>query len=399
MKPPFSHTFDERVLEVVHPRAGLGRNPDGLDRPVAMSFDSRLSVRLIDLVVDLELFNPRSPDLAQNILDNGLVAASIGACTVDQVDDQRRAQRLLEGGAKRCDELMGKITNETDRIAHQDGTARQPLDASNGWIQGREQLVARHDAGFGQAVEKRTLSRIGVADERDQRNLVAITGSATLRPALLDLIKALGQCPDSASEETAIRFQLGLTWPTETDPAPLALKMGPAAHEARREMTELSKLDLQLALMRPGSLGEDVKDQGRAIKDIHLEVPDEIALLDRTQPGVNKNKTHRFLLYLFGNLVDLARSDEILWIRLIAGSPELGDDIEASRFSQSKKFFPRIRVIGNIDDGMKEERARCLAGTAMGNVSGFDFDQDSELASSSCSRTLRAGTTVEIACL
>jgi hypothetical protein len=58
------------------------------------------------------------------------------------------------------------------------------------------------------------------------------------------LRKPILEMPDTKSKQTPVRFKLRLAWPAQPDAAPLAFEVGPPPDEARRQVPELSQLDL-----------------------------------------------------------------------------------------------------------------------------------------------------------
>src|SRR5690606_27903587 len=63
-------------------------------------------------------------------------------------------------------------------------------------------------------------------------------------------------------------------------------RLAPAA-QARQEVLELGELDLRLALLGLGVLGEDVEDQGRAVDDLDADDVLEAATLGRCELRVD----------------------------------------------------------------------------------------------------------------
>jgi hypothetical protein len=88
----------------------------------------------------------------------------------------------------------------------------------------------------------------------------------------------------------AVDLQLGLTWPAGTDagtggdpPTSLPGERSTPAAEPGNEIVQLRELDLRLALLGPGMLGEDVQDQRGAVDDLDLQPFLQVAELARGQ--------------------------------------------------------------------------------------------------------------------
>jgi hypothetical protein len=60
---------------------------------------------------------------------------------------------------------------------------------------------------------------------------------------------------------------LGFSVTSHADAAFLAGQVAPEPGQARQEVLQLRQLDLQLALLGLGALGEDIQDQGGAIQN------------------------------------------------------------------------------------------------------------------------------------
>src|SRR5262249_48646827 len=129
----------------------------------------------------------------------------------------------------------------------------------------------------------RRLARIGVADDRHGQHLRTLAGSAlhfALPPHGRQLVlENLHAFP----EQAAVGLQLRFTRPAQSDTTFLPLQVSPAAHQARRQMLELRKLDLQLAFMTARTLRKYIQDQTDAIDDAARELLFEIALLRRRE--------------------------------------------------------------------------------------------------------------------
>jgi hypothetical protein len=63
---------------------------------------------------------------------------------------------------------------------------------------------------------------------------------------------------NTITQKTTVGFELGFTRATQTNPAFLSFKVGPATHQARRQVTQLRQLNLQLTLMGTRTLGKNI---------------------------------------------------------------------------------------------------------------------------------------------
>ena len=86
--------------------------------------------------------------------------------------------------------------------------------------------------------------------------------------------------------------------------------MGPLARQARQQIFELRKFDLQLTLVAARALGENIQDQLAAIDDAHFERRFQIALLRRRQVFVDDDEVGVAFLQGLLNFVDLAAANQ-----------------------------------------------------------------------------------------
>jgi hypothetical protein len=99
--------------------------------------------------------------------------------------------------------------------------------------------------------------------------------------------------------------------PRKPDAALLALEVGPAAHQARRQVTELRELDLELALGAPRPPREDVEDEAGAVEHALADQPLEVALLGGRQLVVDEHEIRGFRAGAGADFLRLAAADEI----------------------------------------------------------------------------------------
>ena len=109
-------------------------------------------------------------------------------------------------------------------------------------------------------------------------------------------------------------------------------------------MLELRKFDLEFALVRTRTLGEDVEDETGAIDDAALGILFQIALLHGRERVIDEDQigVERGALRL--QLLGLAGSDEEFGIRLLDACGERANDCGTGRASKLAELVDAIRV-------------------------------------------------------
>ena len=141
-------------------------------------------------------------------------------------------------------------------------------DPARSRVEGREELVRGIGPGLGQRIEQRrfpgvriapTSETVGTSRRSRARRRVLRCFSNCFEPLLEQL--------DAHPEHAAVGFELLFPRTAQADTALLAFEVGPTAHEAGREVFELSEFDLQLAFVAARALREDVENQAVAVDD------------------------------------------------------------------------------------------------------------------------------------
>ena len=90
--------------------------------------------------------------------------------------------------------MVGKLSDEADSVGHESLMARAEVHHASGRIQRGEQAVLREGLGPGQGVHQRTLTGVGVTDQRDRELLAARADLTHL--AAIDLLQLALVGPD-----------------------------------------------------------------------------------------------------------------------------------------------------------------------------------------------------------
>ncbi len=207
---------------------------------------------------------------------------------------------------------------------------------------------------------------------------------------------------DTLSHEPPVGFELSLTRSPQTDAALLPLEVRPAADQTRRQMLVLSELDLELAFEGGRTLGKDVEDQPVPIQDARVQGLLEVAFLAWTERLIDEDQLGTRGSYFCRDLIDLAAADEELRIRAVAPRIHFDHDGGAGRFGQRAKFLDLIVETRPLQTDVQQQRAFTAAGAIEQpslRVPGNGTQSSVSSSSMAGTRTLRAGTTVEMACL
>ena len=242
---------------------------------------------------------------------------------------------------------------------------------------------------------------------------------------MLDLhfFQAAFQHLDFFLQQPAVGFQLGLARPAQADrTAALALEVGPAANQSRSHVLQLGEFDLQLAFERRCALREDVEDQTRAIDHASTQRFFQIAFLAGRQQVIHQDQIGAAGLAHRLGFLELAAADVGRRIRFVDARGQRRDDGRASGAGEVGEFFEQGRVLRPEAVGLDQQRDLTLAGpikhgcgfrdsaSAIPTTRHHSFSSSPPSSSSpppavaTCpppgpTRTLRAGTTVEMACL
>ena len=303
--------------------------------------------------------------------------------------------RLGQGRAKRRHQIMRQIAHETHGIGHHHIATGHALQAAHGGIKGGKQLVGLERRGASQGIEQGGFAGIGIAHQRHPCHAT----TQARAPHLIALHAHLGQTGlegiHAPGQEATVGFQLGFTGATQTNGTTgLAFQMGPAAHQARGHVLQLSQFNLQLALVRLRPLGKDIEDQAGAIHHPALQDALQVALLHRRQGMVDQHQVNAFSLHHLQGLIHLATTDQGGRIDRIDACFQSPEHLGSGRARQFDELFQQGRIIMAGAMRLDQQGPLALAGTLE--------HHSLELSPSSpgaAMRTLRAGTTVEMACL
>lgn len=178
--------------------------------------------------------------------------------------------------------------------------------------------------------------------------------------------------------------------------------MGPAAHETAGEVPQLRELDLELALVAAGALGEDVEDQGAAVEHPHPDELLEVALLARRERVVDEHHLGAGVRDDDADLFGLAAADEEPRIGTVAPTGDGGRHHDAGGLGQLLEFVEVFLLDRHAEPEPHQHGSPASARSIKhggGHQSGMAGSTPPSGSSGDGSRTLRAGTMVEMACL
>jgi hypothetical protein len=324
------------------------------------------------------------------------------------VQQERRltclGQRRLEGR----NQLVGQLADEPDRIGDDDRAAAGQHHAPHQRVERREQLVRDVGIGAGQRAEQRRLPGVGVADQGDRGDGDLDAPLAPGLALLLELLEASRQHAHALAEQPAVGLELGLTRAAQADAALLALEVGPAPHQAAGDVPQLRELDLELAFVAAGALREDVEDQGVAVEHAAADELLEVAFLARRERMVDEHHVAAGVGDDLADLLGLAAADEEPGFGAVATPRHGGDRLHAGGLRELRELVEVFLLDRAAQAHANQNRSLAAAGSLEHPPlpRGRRLRHQSAAASvapaassAEGTRTLRAGTTVEIACL
>jgi len=110
---------------------------------------------------------------------------------------------------------------------------------------------------------------------------------------------------NTLTQQSPIRFQLGLPWASQTDTPALALKMGPSTHQSSGKVSQLGQLYLEFSFVGAGAQCKDIENQARSINHAALYSGFKIAFLNRRNSLIKNNQVYSFGFNRPSNLLSL----------------------------------------------------------------------------------------------
>ena len=161
------------------------------------------------------------------------------------------------------------------------------------------------------------------------------------------MVEAAAQRGDAVAREPAVGLDLRLARAAGADAAAEALEVRPQPPHAREVVLELRELDLQLALGRVRVVGEDVEDHRGAVDDRDAELLLEVALLARGELVVAGDDVGVGAGEQRLELLDLARPEVEVRVRLVAVLDELAHHGDAGRAQELAELREVVAVGGD----------------------------------------------------
>jgi hypothetical protein len=325
---------------------------------------------------------------------------------------------LLQGRAEGLHQLVRQVGDEAHGVGQDRRAAVGQADGPQGRVQGGEQHVLGQRIGPGQPVEQGRLAGVGVAHQGERRVRRLLARGPMQPPGAAHLHQLALQLDDAVGDLAPVELDLGLAGAAGPARAPaLALQVGPGPHQPRTLVLEPGQLDLQLAFARAGAAGEDLQDQARAVDDLALPGPLQIALLDGRQRVVHHHHVGVQRIGQIAEFSHLARPEQCRGHELAQGRDLAADDLEVKRFGEAGRLLqPSFRIaqrMRSAADGMDDEGffdlreaidpGPAFVGGSFGHITvvgtGTGQSSGSESVDGSYSWTGWAGIMVEMACL
>ena len=197
-------------------------------------------------------------------------------------------------------------------------------------------------------------------------------------PLLLDLGQTLLERLDLLVDHAAVQLDLGFARATSvTHTAALALQVGPAAHQARREVLQPCELNLQLALVAARAGTENFEDEADAVEHLHTQVALKVELLGGRQGLIEDHGLGLVEGDDGFDLVGLARANEQRCIGRFALGRDLGHRRIPRRLGQQGEFVQRgieRRAGAEIDPDEDNPRVSLREQLGIGAVEGVKRD-------------------------
>jgi hypothetical protein len=187
-------------------------------------------------------------------------------------------------------------------------------------------------------------------------------------------------------------------------PSLLALQVGPAAYQSRREVLQLGQFDLEFSFMALGTQCEDVQNQAAAIDHPAFEGALQVALLTGRQVMIEHHDVSFVKPQRITDLGHLALAGKHGRVGACPLAGYDGQRLRAGAADQQSELGKALGVVALAEIELNQYRPFAAGRTLEHQDDGLNgirrTARSNQSASASWAKlTGRAGTTVEMACL
>jgi len=238
---------------------------------------------MIDLVEDADARHLVGADLGQHRIGDFKLAFEARITRVDDVQQQGRIERFVQGGFERGHQAMRQVLDETDGITDEHTRHAFGVKRTHGGVQRGEELVGHQHLTAGQRTHQRRLAGIGVADQRHIGEALPPLAARALGLALglhrddLEL-----QFGNAVTNLAAVEFGVRLAGTAASHPAALPpLRPGELGRfaQTRCHVAKPGDLNLRLGSTRARVTVKDLEDDHGAVHDLAARLQLEVARL------------------------------------------------------------------------------------------------------------------------
>ena len=168
---------------------------------------------------------------------------------------------------------------------------------------------------------------------------------------MLDRVKLLSQVADALFGQAAVDFQLLLARAAQPHTAlRLPREVRPHPLQSRHLVFELGQLDRQPGLVRPGTVGEDVEDQLRAVQHLQPGGLFQVARLAGAEVVVEDDHVGHFGVGQGGQFLHFTLAQVGRGVGGLAVLGQLADDVRAGRLGEALQFLQRDGLLLSVGE-------------------------------------------------
>lgn len=293
-----------------------------------------LGVDQIHLVEDEKPWNLVELELCEDPLDGRDLVLDLRTGGIDQVEEEVGLFHLFEGRLEGGEQIPRQIADEADGVVDDDLLFVREPEPAAGRVERREHPLFGDHLAVGQGVEKGALSRIGVADDRDDGKVSSRPLGTTLLTTFTDVGQLLLKEGNPVADPASVDFQLGLSGATASDSTHQTGHLAPAASQSRQQVFQLGQFDLDAPLAGLRPLGEEVEDQLGAVDDLEIGRRIDRPDLRRGQLPIEDDHIGSQLERADDDLLELALADECSGVECGTSLEDLVEDDQSTGVGQ-----------------------------------------------------------------